>query len=54
MDLSGKMELDTIKKVENRKENNLQQIFEPGCVFVEYRRIKASCMAAPSILGRFI
>ena len=54
MDLSGKMESDTIKKVENRKENNLQQIFEPGCVFVEYRRIEASCMAAPSILGRFI
>ncbi|WRX20137.1 RNA recognition motif domain - like 10 [Theobroma cacao] len=46
-----KIESDTIEQAEN-KENNLQQIFEPGCVFVEYRRIEASCMAAHCIHGR--
>ncbi|XWS13887.1 hypothetical protein CRYUN_Cryun36dG0077400 [Craigia yunnanensis] len=47
-----RMESDTIEKDENSKGNNLKQIFEPGCVFVEYRRIEASCMAAHSIQGR--
>ncbi|XWS39155.1 hypothetical protein CRYUN_Cryun18bG0025900 [Craigia yunnanensis] len=47
-----RMESNTIEKDENRKLNNLQQIFEPGCVFVEYRRIEASCMAAHCIHGR--
>ncbi|XP_021291079.1 uncharacterized protein LOC110421739 [Herrania umbratica] len=48
---SVRIESDTIEKDENR-ENNLQQMFEPGCVFVEYRRIEASCMAAHCIHGR--
>ncbi|XP_022760324.1 uncharacterized protein LOC111306738 isoform X2 [Durio zibethinus] len=49
---SVRMESDTIDEDENSKENNLKQIFEPGCVFVEYRRIEASCMAAHCIHGR--
>lgn len=49
---SVRMQSDTIKKDKNSKENNLKHIFEPGCVFVEYRRIEASCMAAHSIHGR--
>ncbi|XVF66438.1 hypothetical protein PTKIN_Ptkin10aG0035800 [Pterospermum kingtungense] len=48
---SLRTESDTTEKDENRK-NNLQQIFEPGSVFVEYRRIEASCMAAHCIHGR--
>ncbi|OMO95394.1 hypothetical protein COLO4_15932 [Corchorus olitorius] len=46
------MESETTEKDENRKENNLQKIFEPGCVFVEYRRVEASCMAAHCLHGR--
>ncbi|XVF38501.1 hypothetical protein REPUB_Repub20aG0107600 [Reevesia pubescens] len=49
---SVRMESDTIEKDENSKENKLKQIFEPGCVFVEYRRIDASCTAAHCIHGR--
>ncbi|GMI70386.1 hypothetical protein HRI_000708000 [Hibiscus trionum] len=49
---SVRAELDAIVKDENSKNNNLKLIFEPGCVFVEYRRTEASCAAAHSIHGR--
>ncbi|OMO95264.1 hypothetical protein CCACVL1_05456 [Corchorus capsularis] len=49
---SSGMESETIEKDENGKKNNLQKIFEPGCVFVEYRRVEASCMAAHCLHGR--
>ncbi|XVE81896.1 hypothetical protein DITRI_Ditri15bG0102900 [Diplodiscus trichospermus] len=47
-----RMESDNVEKDENSKDNNLKHIFEPGCVFVEYRRIEASCIAAHCIHGR--
>ncbi|KHG08869.1 U2af2 [Gossypium arboreum] len=49
---STRMEFDAIEKDENREQNDLNKIFEPGCVFVQYRRTEASCMAAHSIHGR--
>ncbi|TYG98588.1 hypothetical protein ES288_A10G129200v1 [Gossypium darwinii] len=49
---STRMEFDAIEKDENREQNDLKKIFEPGCVFVQYRRTEASCMAAHSIHGR--
>ncbi|KAL6970593.1 hypothetical protein U1Q18_030289 [Sarracenia purpurea var. burkii] len=30
----------------------LEDVFEPGCVLVEYRRMEAACMAAHSLHGR--
>lgn len=47
-----RMESDTIEMDASRKENNLEKKFEPGCVFVEYRRIESSCIAAHCIHGR--
>ncbi|KAG8481011.1 hypothetical protein CXB51_025701 [Gossypium anomalum] len=49
---STRMEFDAIEKDENREQNDLKKIFEPGCVFVQYRRTEASCTAAHSIHGR--
>nr|KJB72422.1 hypothetical protein B456_011G177400 [Gossypium raimondii] len=49
---STRMEFNAIEKDENREKNNLKKIFEPGCVFVQYRRTEASCTAAHSIHGR--
>ncbi|GMI69865.1 hypothetical protein HRI_000655800 [Hibiscus trionum] len=49
---SARTELDVIREDENSKDNDLKLIFEPGCVFVDYRRTEASCMAAHSIHGR--
>lgn len=49
---STRMQFDAIEKDENREQNNLKKIFEPGCVFVQYRRTEASCTAAHSIHGR--
>lgn len=44
---------DAIDNGNNDKKNqNLSQIFEPGCVFVEYRRTEASCTAAHCLHGR--
>ncbi|XVF28558.1 hypothetical protein REPUB_Repub15cG0040200 [Reevesia pubescens] len=47
-----RMESDPMEKDKNSQENNLKQIFEPGCLFVEYKRIEASCTAAHCIHGR--
>ncbi|KAK9007329.1 hypothetical protein V6N11_051157 [Hibiscus sabdariffa] len=49
---SVRTELNVIEKEENSKDNDLKLIFEPGCVFVEYRRTEASCTAAHSLHGR--
>ncbi|KAJ4834130.1 hypothetical protein Tsubulata_012619 [Turnera subulata] len=44
---------DAIEKVESEKQGcNLEAIFEPGCVFVEFGRVESSCTAAHSLHGR--
>ncbi|GLT76882.1 hypothetical protein SLA2020_485160 [Shorea laevis] len=50
---SIEVESDAIEKDNYKeKESYLQHIFEPGCVFVEYRRTESSCMAAHCLQGR--
>ncbi|KAE8688401.1 hypothetical protein F3Y22_tig00110987pilonHSYRG00283 [Hibiscus syriacus] len=49
---SARTELDGFEKDEKNKDDKLKQIFEPGCVFVEYGGTEASCTAAHSIHGR--
>lgn len=44
---------DAIKKDDNKDHVcNLEQSFEPGCVFIEYGRTEASCNAAHCLHGR--
>ncbi|XP_057959899.1 splicing factor U2af large subunit A [Malania oleifera] len=48
------VESDAAEKDDNREQVcNLADIFEPGCVLVEYKRVEASCMAAHCLHGRF-
>ncbi|KAF9677749.1 hypothetical protein SADUNF_Sadunf08G0139900 [Salix dunnii] len=43
----------SIEKGDGKEQDyNLERIFEPGCVFVEFRRAEASCMAAHCLHGR--
>ncbi|KAF2285530.1 hypothetical protein GH714_005330 [Hevea brasiliensis] len=45
--------LDAIEKGGHKEEScDLGHIFEPGCVFVEFGRTEASCMAAHCLHGR--
>lgn len=47
------MQSDAIENGDNENQDpNQGHIFEPGCVFVEYRRAEASCMAAHSFHRR--
>ncbi|KAJ9154128.1 hypothetical protein P3X46_027496 [Hevea brasiliensis] len=44
---------DAIEKGEHEEQScDLDHIFEPGCVFVEFSRTEASCMAAHCLHGR--
>ncbi|KAL2486790.1 Splicing factor U2AF [Abeliophyllum distichum] len=45
-------ELDAPEKGDKERINDLDDIFEPGSVFVEYKRAETSCMAAHCLHGR--
>ncbi|XP_017229850.1 uncharacterized protein LOC108204761 [Daucus carota subsp. sativus] len=53
LDYSSSKELDG-RENEGKKEQEYDQgnVFEPGCVLVEFRRTEASCMAAHCLHGR--
>lgn len=47
------MQSSAVENGDNENQDpNQGHIFEPGCVFVEYRRAEASCMAAQSLHRR--
>lgn len=53
VDGSVSLELDAIEKGDGKEHDcNIGHIFEPGCVFVEFGRTEASCMAAHCLHGR--
>lgn len=52
LDCDGGRELDTSEKVDKETIIELDDIFEPGSVFVEYKRAEASCIAAHCLHGR--
>ncbi|XP_059281521.1 uncharacterized protein LOC132035229 [Lycium ferocissimum] len=45
-------ELDAPEKLEKKEENSVDEVLEPGCVLVEFRRAEAACMAAHCLHGR--
>ncbi|VFR01537.1 unnamed protein product [Cuscuta campestris] len=47
-----KLEASDENEEAKESETNLDQIFEPGCVLIEYRRAEASSMAAHCLHGR--
>ncbi|KAJ8547207.1 hypothetical protein K7X08_010793 [Anisodus acutangulus] len=49
---SSKEELDAPEKLEKNNEISVNELFEPGCVVVEFRRAEAACMAAHCFHGR--
>ncbi|MCD7468207.1 hypothetical protein HAX54_006191 [Datura stramonium] len=51
-EISLKEELDAPQKLEEKKEISVIEVFEPGCVLVEFRRAEAACMAAHCLHGR--
>ncbi|KAL2455861.1 uncharacterized protein Fot_57224 [Forsythia ovata] len=52
LDSNGVKELDAPEKGDKERIIDLDDIFEPGSVFVEYKRAGASCMAAHCLHGR--
>ncbi|XP_028759502.1 uncharacterized protein LOC114718368 [Neltuma alba] len=46
-------DLGVADEVKNNKDEVADHIFEPGCVFVEFRRTEACCKAAYCLHGRF-
>lgn len=53
MDLSERMDMDAAEKGENGEcFFGLEDVFEPGCVLVEYKRTEAASMAAHCLHGR--
>lgn len=43
---------DTGDKIEEEQEQDPEDVFEPGCIFIEYGRPEATCDAAHSLHGR--
>nr|XP_016486431.1 PREDICTED: uncharacterized protein LOC107806722 isoform X2 [Nicotiana tabacum]XP_016486432.1 PREDICTED: uncharacterized protein LOC107806722 isoform X2 [Nicotiana tabacum] len=51
-EFSSKEELDAREKLEEKTKISVNDVFEPGCVLVEFRRAEAACMAAHCLHGR--
>uniref|UniRef100_A0A5B6ZS78 RRM domain-containing protein n=1 Tax=Davidia involucrata TaxID=16924 RepID=A0A5B6ZS78_DAVIN len=53
LDCGVRIESDSHEKVENKEQfSDPRDVFEPGCILVEYQRTEASCMAAHCLHGR--
>ncbi|XP_015088158.2 uncharacterized protein LOC107031347 [Solanum pennellii] len=51
-EFSSKEELDAPEELEKKEEIPITEVFDPGCVLVEFRRAEAACMAAHCLHGR--
>ncbi|CAN4091085.1 unnamed protein product [Withania somnifera] len=51
-EFSSKEELDAPEELERKEEMYIIEVFDPGCVLVEFRRAEAACMAAHCLHGR--
>ncbi|KAM3356650.1 hypothetical protein P3S68_023364 [Capsicum galapagoense] len=49
---SSKEELDASEELEKKEEVSVSEVFDPGCVLVEFRRAEAACMAAHCLHGQ--
>lgn len=51
-EFSSKEELDAPEELEKKEEIPITEVFDPGCVLVEFRRAEAACTAAHCLHGR--
>ncbi|CAN4120567.1 unnamed protein product [Withania somnifera] len=51
-EFSSKEELDALEELEKKEEVSTIEVFDPGCVLVEFRRAEAARMAAHCLHGR--